>query len=87
MRLQAREIGEPDSPWNAGSPHLGFGSPGSAASDHPPLNRRDWWRSCGVELETAAAVGGPARCTVCHFPELAGLGREAHAFRLHDDNL
>jgi hypothetical protein len=28
-----------------------------------------------------------SRCTVRHFPEVAGLGREARAFRLHDDNL
>ena len=45
-------------------------------------------RAAGLGLETAAAVGdGRTGCTVRHFPELAGLGREARAFRLHDDNL
>jgi hypothetical protein len=56
-------------------------------SGHPPPEVVDGG-TAGFELETAAALGdGGTRCTVRHFLELAGLGREARAFCLRDDNL
>jgi hypothetical protein len=49
-------------------------------SGHPPPEVVDGG-TAGFELETAAALGdGGTRCTVRHFLELAGLGREARAF-------
>jgi hypothetical protein len=77
-----RGFAKPGSPWNAGAQQQGFVLHG-ADTQRPssPGIVVIGGGAAGLELETAAALAdGHTGCTVRHFLELAGLGREARAF-------